>query len=89
MADARALLKDLCEQPAIEKTRYHVMHAGHEWEIDVFKGDNDGLVVAEIELDDADAEFDRPDWLGEEVSEDTRYYNVCLVKNPYKNWKVE
>ncbi len=89
MEDARALLKDLCEQPVIEKTRYHLMHAGHEWEIDVFKGENTGLVVAEIELDDADAEFARPDWLGEEVSDDPRYYNVCLVTNPYKNWKTQ
>ena len=88
MADAHALLSELCEQPLIEKTRYHVMHAGHEWEIDVFKGDNAGLVVAEIELDSADAAFERPAWLGEEVSADPRYYNVCLVKNPYKNWKT-
>ena len=87
LADAKALLTDLCEQPIIEKTRYHVMHAGHEWEIDEFKGQNAGLVVAEIELPDENAEFARPAWLGREVSEDPRYYNVSLVKNPYQNWK--
>lgn len=87
MDDARALLNGLCEQPSIEKTRYHVMHEGHEWEIDVFKGDNAGLIVAEIELADEMEEFVRPDWLGEEVSDDPRYYNVSLVKTPYKNWK--
>ena len=87
MADARSLLHDLCEQPIIEKTRYHLIHAGHEWEIDEFKGDNAGLLVAEIELVAEGEVFARPDWLGEEVSDDPRYYNVCLVKNPYKNWK--
>lgn len=87
MRDARAMLQGLCEQPVIEKTRYHLTHEGHEWEIDEFKGENSGLIVAEIELDDADAEFSRPNWLGEEVSGDSRYYNVSLVKNPYQNWK--
>lgn len=89
MNDARALLNDLCEQPVIEKTRYHLTHDGHEWEIDVFKGENAGLIVAEIELPDENAAFEKPDWLGEEVSDDPRYYNVCLVKNPYKNWKIK
>lgn len=88
MADASAMLRGLCEQPIIDKTRYHVTHAGHVWEIDVFKGENAGLVVAEIELADEQAPFARPDWLGEEVSGDPRYYNVSLVKNPYKNWKA-
>ncbi|MDH5444690.1 MAG: CYTH domain-containing protein [Gammaproteobacteria bacterium] len=87
MDEAHELLNTLCEQPVIEKTRYHVMHESHEWEIDVFKGENEGLVVAEIELETTDAEFDMPAWAGEEVSDDPRYYNVSLVKNPYKNWK--
>jgi len=87
MDDAKALLHDLCDQPAIEKTRYLLMHEGHEWEIDVFKGANAGLLVAEIELADENEKFARPAWLGEEVSGDPRYYNVCLVKTPYKNWK--
>ncbi len=87
IADAHSLLRDLCEQPIIEKTRFHLNYTGHEWEIDEFKGENAGLIVAEIELMEEDEEFARPDWLGEEVSGDPRYYNVCLVKNPYKNWK--
>lgn len=85
--DARQILADLCESPIIEKTRYHVEHAGHTWEIDVFAGDNAGLVVAEIELEHESETFDHPDWLGDEVSDDVRYYNVNLVKHPYKDWR--
>lgn len=84
--DANELLDSLSEGPLIEKTRYHVHHGKHHWEIDVFSGDNEGLVVAEIELDNKDEDFERPAWLGEEVSDDPRYYNVCLVKHPYKDW---
>lgn len=86
VADAAALLDSLAEGPLIEKTRYHVSHAGHIWEIDEFDGDNAGLVVAEIELSAVDEAFARPDWLGEEVSADPRYYNVALVRHPYKDW---
>lgn len=86
LADARHMLDALCEQPQIEKTRYHVEHAGHTWEVDVFAGDNAGLVVAEIELDDEHAAFERPAWLGEEVSDDPRYYNVSLVRQPFNRW---
>jgi len=85
--DANELLTDLCEQPLIEKTRYHVQHQEHDWEIDVFTGDNQGLVVAEIELETEESVFEKPDWLGEEVSEDPKYYNVSLVSHPYKDWK--
>ena len=86
--DANEILDLFCERPLIEKTRYLVEHAGHVWEVDVFAGDNEGLIVAEIELDDADEFFALPDWAGEEVSHDSRYYNVCLVKNPFKNWRA-
>ncbi|NOX92819.1 MAG: CYTH domain-containing protein [Gammaproteobacteria bacterium] len=86
LADAHELLDTLADGPLIEKTRYHVQHGAHTWEIDVFSGDNQGLVVAEIELASEDEVFARPSWLGEEVSADTRYYNVCLVKHPWKNW---
>ncbi|MFP3873261.1 MAG: CYTH domain-containing protein [Thiohalophilus sp.] len=86
LEDAREMLDNLCEKPVIEKVRYHVPHAGHVWEIDVFEGDNAGLVVAEIELDSEDETFEYPDWLGKEVSDDVRYYNVSLVKHPYKDW---
>ncbi len=86
LADAHELLDTLADGPLIEKTRYHVQHGAHTWEIDVFSGDNQGLVVAEIELASEDEVFARPSWLSEEVSADTRYYNVCLVKHPWKNW---
>lgn len=86
LCDAEEMLAEVCVQPLVEKTRYEVEHAGHTWEVDVFEGDNAGLVVAEIELDDVDEAFARPDWVGEEVSDDPRYYNVCLVKHPYKSW---
>ena len=84
--EAKEILETLCDRPYVEKTRYHVMYEGHEWEIDVFAGDNDGLIVAEIELGSVDEEFKLPDWIGEDVSDDPRYYNVCLVTHPYKDW---
>ncbi|WP_455216663.1 CYTH domain-containing protein [Kaarinaea lacus] len=86
LPEANEILDTLCEGPLIEKTRYHVQHGDHLWEVDEFYGDNQGLVVAEIELNNLDEHFERPDWLGEEVSDDTRYYNVCLVKHPFKDW---
>ena len=86
LEDAREMLDNLCEKPVIEKVRYHVSYTGHVWEIDVFEGENAGLVVAEIELDSEDETFEQPDWLGEEVSDDERYYNVSLVNHPYKDW---
>lgn len=87
LRDAEEILDNLCAAPLIEKTRYHVEYAGHTWEVDVFEGDNGGLVVAEIELDSEDEVFEKPAWLGEEVSHDPRYYNVCLVRHPYKEWQ--
>lgn len=84
--DALEMLSTLCHKPLIEKTRYHVMHDDHTWEVDVFHGDNDGLIVAEIELSHEDENFVLPEWAGEEVSHDARYYNVCLVKHPFKDW---
>ena len=85
-ADAEKMLDTLCERPLIEKTRYKVVVENHTWEIDVFAGDNEGLVVAEIELAAEDESFAMPAWAGEEVSEDPRYYNVSLIKHPYKDW---
>jgi len=84
--DAQSMIENLCIKPVIEKTRYIVKHMQHTWEIDVFSGDNQGLIVAEIELASPDETFEKPSWIGEEVSNDARYYNVCLVKNPYKSW---
>lgn len=85
-SEAQELLDTLCDKPLIEKRRYTVRHGAHLWEIDVFEGDNAGLVVAEIELHDENEPFERPAWLGEEVSADPRYYNVMLAKHPYKEW---
>lgn len=86
VADVRELLK-LCEPGVIDKTRYLVKAGERTFEVDEFYGDNEGLVVAEVELPDEDAPFERPSWLGEEVTGQTRYYNSMLMKNPYKNWK--
>ncbi len=88
LADAEEMLQHLCERPFIEKVRYLVPQGDHVWEVDEFSGDNQGLIVAEIELSSADESFEKPAWLGEEVSHDERYYNVRLVKNPYKNWRI-
>ena len=83
--DAPALLA-LCEQPLIEKRRHVELHAGKRWEIDVFLGANTGLLIAELELAAEDEAFDRPPWLGAEVSGDPRYYNNNLIANPYSRW---
>ena len=86
LSDARELLDYVALRPLIDKVRHHVRYGGHLWEIDEFFGDNAGLIVAEIELADAKEAFDRPAWLGQEVSEDTRYYNSNLSKLPYSQW---
>lgn len=85
-ADAEQIIDSLCVRPLIEKTRYFVDHAGHCWEVDVFEGENDGLVVAEIELRSEDEPFELPPWAVEEVSHDSRYYNAALVERPYGSW---
>ncbi len=87
VADANALLDELCERPLIEKNRYKVMHAGLTWEIDEFFGENNGLVLAEVELQDAQQKIELPDWVGEEVSGDPRYFNANLIKHPYTKWQ--
>ena len=84
--EVRELLK-ICEPGVIDKTRYLVKNGDFTFEVDEFYGDNDGLTVAEIELPDEQAQFNRPAWLGEEVTGDVRFYNSMLMKNPYKNWK--
>lgn len=85
VSDAQELLS-LCEGLIIEKVRYTVVHAGARWEIDEFRGANAGLVIAEIELQSEDEIFERPSWLGEEVTDDAHYYNANLVKYPYSRW---
>ena len=84
--DARAMLA-LCERPWIEKRRYCERYGAHTWEIDCFMGENEGLVVAEIELSTADEIFERPLWLGEEVSTDSRYLNASLMRLPFSRWR--
>lgn len=86
LADAEAILNALCEKPLLEKIRHFVRYGQHLWEIDEFEGDNAGLIVAEIELRTIDESFERPDWLGEEVSQDIRYYNSQLARHPYRCW---
>lgn len=82
---ALVLLTELSGE-VIEKTRHEVRYGAHLWEIDEFAGENAGLIVAEIELEDADETFARPDWLGDEVSHDPRYYNTELARHPYSRW---
>jgi len=86
LADANAMLDDLCERPLIEKTRYRIKFAEHIWEVDEFFGDNAGLLVAEIELQAEDEFFEKPSWVGDEVTNDPRYFNSNLVLRPYKTW---
>ena len=87
--DALQLLTDLCSKPLIEKTRHYRMEQGLLWEIDVFENDNKGLVLAEVELSSESQAIELPSWVGEEVSSDSRYYNVNLVSNPFKLWGGE
>ena len=84
--DAVEMLSIFCQKPLIEKTRYQIEFEGFEWVIDLFSGDNKGLVVAEIELDSIDQPFEKPDWIGSEVTHDPRYFNSNLIKNPYCSW---
>jgi adenylate cyclase len=84
--DAQEMLNTLCEQPLIEKIRYKVQWGGLTWEIDEFDGLNQGLILAEVELNDANQEIELPPWIGEEVSHDHRYFNSYLVKHPFSQW---
>lgn len=81
------MLDRLCERPLVEKTRYKQRFGDKAWEIDVFHGENDGLIVAEIELSFEVETFERPPWLGKEVSNDPRYFNSNLSRKPFKNWR--
>jgi adenylate cyclase len=85
IAEAEALLQ-LCEPGVIDKTRFLAPVGKHTYEVDEFYGDNEGLTVAEVELASIDEQFDKPEWLGEEVTGDAKYYNSMLMKHPYKKW---
>jgi adenylate cyclase len=84
--DAEELLDRLCQRPLIDKTRYRVPHGAHTWEVDEFHDENEGLVLAEVELTDAAEEVALPDWVGEEVSHDPRYFNANLARHPFRRW---
>lgn len=85
--EANEMLTNLCEKPLVEKNRYKIKQGGLTWEIDEFLGDNLGLIVAEIELEDEAQEFDKPSWIGQEVTGDPKYFNSNLTKTPYTKWK--
>ncbi len=85
--EAKEILQLLCKKPIIDKTRHFINIGQHTWEIDEFHGENDGLIIAEIELSELNEQFNKPNWLGAEVTNDLRYYNNSLAKKPYKNWK--
>jgi len=86
LQDAEQMIRTLCGDVVVEKTRYHVPYASHLWEVDVFEGENSGLRMAEVELGSIDEKFEIPDWIGEEVTDDERYYNIYLLKQPYQRW---
>ena len=86
VSEAVALLQ-LCENGVIDKIRYNVMFENHLFEVDVFSGENEGLIVAEIELQSENETFTKPNWLGDEVTTEEKYYNAYLSNYPYTNWK--
>jgi len=86
--DAAEMLDRVCERPLVEKTRYTLEFAGREWTVDVFAGDNAGLVLAEIELDHEGQPFEVPPWAGEEVTGIARYFNASLISRPFRVWNA-
>ena len=86
LSEAEEIINNLCQKPLIDKTRHLVPYQQHTWEIDEFYGDNHGLIVAEIELSANDEVFEKPDWLGKEVTLEHKYYNNQLAKKPFLSW---
>jgi CYTH domain-containing protein len=86
VAEARAMLDELCEKPLIEKSRHKIEYQGLVWEVDEFHGENQGLIIAEVELDREDQKFAKPEWIGDEVTADSRYFNSNLIHHPYSQW---
>jgi CYTH domain-containing protein len=84
--DAIQMLDNLCEAPLIEKTRYKIEYAGLTWEVDEFAAENQGLIIAEVELTDENQIIELPDWIGKDVSDDPKYYNVNLAQHPISQW---
>jgi len=85
--DALEMLHDLCQKPLVEKIRYEIQVGQHTWELDIFEGENEGLVLAEVELASETEQFDIPGWAREEVTDDSRYYNANLIGNPFSKWR--
>ncbi|KVV15184.1 CYTH domain-containing protein [Flavobacterium sp. TMP13] len=88
LEEAQQLLQ-LCEKGTIDKTRFEVKKGNHIFEIDEFYGENQGLIVAEVELSSEDELFEKPEWLGEEVTNDPKFYNAYLSKNPFLEWEIK
>jgi adenylate cyclase len=84
--DANEMLEKFCSKPILYKTRYLILHKKHTWEIDIFHKENDGLIVAEVELESEDESVELPEWIVKEVTEDARYYNSNLLEHPYSQW---
>ncbi len=84
--EAKQLLDELCEKPLIEKNRHKIKHGGLVWEVDEFFGENEGLIVAEVELQSEDQLFEKPDWVGKEVTGEPRYFNANLIAYPFTKW---
>lgn len=87
VAEAEAMLDELCEKPLIEKNRCKIEYRELVWEIDEFFGENQGLIIAEVELKSEDQRYEKPDWIGKEVTGDPKYYNANLIKNPFSKWQ--
>ncbi len=87
--EAESMLSEMAQGPVVDKVRHLIDVDGHTWELDVFAGDNAGLVMAEVELDADTEDFVVPDWAGLDVSDDARYYNVNLASNPFRNWGLD
>lgn len=88
LSDAEELL-EMCDRPLIEKTRYKILHHELVWEVDEFWGDNEGLIIAEVELTDPDQPLHLPAWVDREVSSDRRYFNAALARQPYRSWPAD
>ncbi len=85
--ESQTLLDELCEKPLIEKKRYKIDFKGLTWEVDEFFGENQGLILAEVELQNENQQFEKPEWIGIEVTQDARYFNANLIRHPYRMWR--
>ena len=89
LCDGEVMLTTLCDRPPVEKVRYRIPYEKMIWEVDVFLGDNDGLIIAEVELTHPEQVIAIPPWVGKEITDDRKYLNASLYKQPYKNWPID